>query len=197
MTAGNLFERHTMQATRLPTIRLSVSHRRTVYTVCALLWGSGVLWLLFRYFMRLPGEFGDRPHLLEIWWLRLHGLCVLAALVGIGSLLPIHARLGWQLRRNRASGLGMKFLFLWLAATGYALYYFANDDNGNSLAVLHWAVGLPLPLLLAGHVWWGRQRVGTQSGGKPLKPQTDVSVAPASVPTAEECWRERSHRPSA
>lgn len=153
-----------MQRMRPPTIRLSVRHRRALYAVCALLWASGALWLVFHYFLRLPGDFGERPHPLEIWWLRLHGLFMLAMLVGIGSVLPVHARLGWQLRRNRGSGLAMKAFLLWLAATGYALYYFADDDNRGWLALLHWVLGLPLPCLLALHIWHGRRRGGATSG---------------------------------
>lgn len=147
-----------MSRARLPTIRLSPLHRQALYAVFALLWASGALWLIFHYFLRLSGDFGDRAHPLEIWWLRLHGLIVFAMLVGVGSVLPVHARQAWKLRRNRASGLAMQIVFLWLAATGYALYYFASDDNQDWLALLHWAVGLPLPLMITFHVRRGRRR---------------------------------------
>lgn len=144
-----------MRKVRPPTIRFSPLHRRTLYAVFTLLWSSGALWLVFHYFLRTPGDFGDRAHPLEIWWLRLHGLIVFLMLVAIGSVLPVHARLGWQIKRNRHSGLAMKIICLWLAATGYALYYFASDDNREWLALLHWALGLPLPLMVAFHVWRG------------------------------------------
>ena len=146
-----------MNRARLPTIRLSPLHRRTLYAIFTLLWASGALWLVFHYFLRLPSEFGDKAHPMEIWWLRLHGLIVFALLVGIGSVLPVHARLAWQLKRNRSSGLAMKITFLWLAATGYALYYFASDDNQDWLGLLHWAVGLSLPLMIALHVRRGHR----------------------------------------
>jgi hypothetical protein len=147
-----------MRKAHPPTIRFSPLHRQTLYAVFALLWSSGALWLVFHYFLRTPGDFGDQAHPLEIWWQRLHGLIVFAMLVAIGSVLPVHARLGWQLRRNRHSGLAMKIIFLWLAATGYALYYFASDDNRDWLAPLHWAAGLSLPLMIAFHVQRGRRR---------------------------------------
>lgn len=156
--AGAASDQPNMRKAHPPTIRFSPLHRQTLYAVFALLWSSGALWLVFHYFLRTPGDFGDQAHPLEIWWLRLHGLIVFAMLVAIGSVLPVHARLGWQLRRNRHSGLAMKIIFLWLAATGYALYYFASDDNRDWLAPLHWAAGLSLPLMIAFHVQRGRRR---------------------------------------
>jgi hypothetical protein len=147
-----------MNRLRPPTIRFSPLHRKTLYSVITLLWSSGTLWLVFHHFFRLHGDFGDRAHPLEIWWLRLHGLLVFAMLIGIGSVLPVHARQAWHLQRNRRSGLGMKGLFLWLASTGYALYYFANEENQDWLAVLHWAAGLAVPVVIALHIWLGRRR---------------------------------------
>lgn len=147
-----------MNRVRPPTIRFSPLHRKALYGVFSLLWSSGALWLVFHHFLRLHSDFGDRAHPLEIWWLRLHGVLVFAMLIGLGSVLPVHARQAWQLQRNRRSGLGMKIIFLWLAATGYALYYFASDENQDWLALLHWTVGLPLPLMLTLHIWLGRRR---------------------------------------
>lgn len=139
-------------------IRLAASHKRFLYSIFSLLWLSGTLWLLFHYFMRVPGEFGITPHPAEVWWLRLHGLMVFAVLVALGSVLPVHARRAWQLHKNRSSGLLMKALFLWLALSGYALYYFASDSNENWLPLFHWGAGICVPLLLALHIRQGRQR---------------------------------------
>ena len=52
----------------------------------------------------------------------------------------------------------MKVLFLWLALTGYALYYFASDSNENWLPILHWGTGISMPLLLVLHIRMGRKR---------------------------------------
>lgn len=141
-------------------IRLSKHHKRWLYSVFSLLWLSGSLWLVSHYFMRVQGEFGEAPHPLEIWWLRLHGLVVFAALLTLGSVLPTHAHRAWQLKKNRHSGLFMKILFLWLAMTGYALYYFADTENTDWLPLLHWIVGLSLPLMLVFHIRHGRMRSG-------------------------------------
>lgn len=141
------------------TIRFAATHKKILYSVFSLLWLSGALWLVFHYFMPVESEFGIAPHPAEIWWLRLHGLLVFAVLVALGTVLPVHAQRAWQLNKNRNSGLLMKILFLWLALSGYALYYFASDSNENWLPLLHWSVGLSVPLLLALHIRRGRRRL--------------------------------------
>ena len=139
-------------------IRFTAPHKKFLYSVFSLLWFSGALWLVFHYFMRVPGEFGITPHPAEIWWLRLHGLMVFAVLVALGGVLSTHARRAWQLKKNRYSGLLMKALLLWLAITGYALYYFASEGNENWLPVLHWGAGISVPLMLVSHIRMGRKR---------------------------------------
>ncbi len=139
-------------------IRLGAHHKRALYGIVLALWGSGALWLLFHYFLRVPGDFGDAAHPLEAWWLRLHGLMGFVSLVAIGSVLPIHARRAWQLNKNRRSGLVMKVWLLWLALTGYALYYFLSESNEAWLPFAHWIAGLALPLAGLLHIRLGRQR---------------------------------------
>jgi len=140
------------------TIRFSAPRKRGLYAVFALLWLSGLMWLVFHYFLRVNGEFGEMNHPLQVWWLRLHGLAVFAALPALGSVLSTHAQRAWKLKKNRTTGLFVKAIFLWLGLTGYALYYFADEDNAAWLPVLHWAVGLSVPLMLALHIRHGRAR---------------------------------------
>ncbi len=151
--ASNMVNRHTPMP-----IRFAGSHKKILYSVFTLLWLSGTLWLVFHYFMRVEGEFGITPHRAEIWWLRLHGLMVFVALVALGTVLPVHAKRAWQLKKNRQSGVVMKSLFLWLAVSGYALYYFASDSNENWLPVLHWGAGISVPFVIAMHIRMGRKR---------------------------------------
>ncbi len=139
-----------------PPIRLGARHRRWLAGVFGLLWASGVLWLGFHYFLRTEGDFGPRPHVLEIWWLRLHGLAAFAALVAIGTVLPVHVRRAWELKKNRGSGLTMKGALAWLALTGYALYYFADPEVRPWLPWLHWVAGLGLPVFFMLHIARGQ-----------------------------------------
>lgn len=152
-------------------LRLSRLHEQWTYTVITLLWGSGALWLLFHYFARSEGRFGPEPHPLEAWWLKLHGLAMMLALVTFGSVFVHHVRRAWQLRRNRFAGGALATCSLWLAASGYALYYFADDANAGWLPLLHWIPGLLLPIVLTIHIIAGRRRP-TRKGAvpQPLRP---------------------------
>lgn len=141
-----------------PIIRLGSRHKRLAYAAFGLLWASGGLWLVFHYFLASDGDFGPEAHPLGVWWLRLHGLAAMAALVATGSLATHHMPLAWVRRKNLRTGLPMLALTAWLAATGYALYYFSGDDNAAWLPPLHWIAGLPLPAWLAVHVLAGRKR---------------------------------------
>ena len=133
-------------------MRLSPAHKRALHVIFVVLWCSGLLWLLFHYFLQRPSDFGPRPHALEHWWLRLHGLTVFAMLVALGSLIPAHGPVAWRVRRQRVSGLSMILLSIWLVGTGYALYYFVGDRSESWLPVLHWGAGLAAPLLLLAHL---------------------------------------------
>lgn len=173
---------------RIPLpIRFSPRHRRTLYAVFFGLWLSGAAWLLAHYFFATPGEFGLTPHTSEKWWLRLHGLFAFAMLVAIGSVLPVHARGAWQKRKNRKTGLLMKTWMLWLAITGYALYYFSSEENAAWLPLLHWVAGLALPVMLGVHIRRGRKR---PLGTLPLRhlhkdPDTPAREQTPDVPTAQ------------
>ena len=164
-------------------IRFGNRHKRMLYAVFALLWISGALWLAFHYFLRVPSAFGDAAHPLEKWWLRLHGLMGFAALVALGSVLPIHTRRAWHLKKNRATGLATKSVFLWLAATGYALYYFTSEANEAWLPQMHWIVGLALPLMLAVHIRRGRARPATRFKFSPKPVSDETVIPPASQPS--------------
>lgn len=139
-------------------IRLGAHHKKWLYSGLTLLWVSGALWLLFHYFLQTEGDFGPQPHVLERWWLRLHGLAGMVGLILLGSLLPNHMKLAWSRQKNRRTGLPMFTVWIWLAATGYALYYFSSDTNAAWLPVLHWAMGLALPTLLLIHLKHARMR---------------------------------------
>jgi len=156
----------TGHATMHPPIRLSARHRRVVYASFSILWLSGVLWLLFHYFLQRTGTFGNEPHALEPWWLRLHGLAMMVMLITAGSLVVHHARRAWQLQKNRLLGITLTGMLLWLAVTGYALYYFSSDENQAWLPLLHWVPGLALPLVVALHVRRGQRRTRRRIAGR-------------------------------
>ncbi len=145
-------------------IRLPAWQRKAVSLAFSALWLSGVAWLLLHYYLATEGDFGPRPHWLEPWSLRLHGLLAMIVLTVLGSLVPVHMKLAWARARNRAGGLLMVAVCVWLVLTGYALWYFANEANQDWLSRLHWLCGLGLPLILAAHTPVSRRRMMARLG---------------------------------
>jgi len=127
-------------------VRIARGRRWTTYTVGAGLWLSGVLWLIYHYFMQTKTMFGPQANPLEHWWLALHGLFGFASLWTFGLLWGVHIVGGWKSGRHRISGSLMFILLGWLIASGYLLYYLGEDTLLPTIALLHWAVGLALPL---------------------------------------------------
>jgi len=137
-------------------MRLSRGHLRWVYSSSGLLLGSGILWLVFRYFLRVHGEFGETPSPLESWCLRVHGASAMLVLVVLGSLLPVHVRRGWHQRRNLLAGIVLGSAAMLLIASGYALYYFGGEETRPWISAFHWLLGLGALPLLIWHILRGR-----------------------------------------
>lgn len=142
---------------RLVTHQLGPQHRRLTYACFILLWVSGLLWLVFHYFMSAVSEFGVGPHPQQLWWLKLHGLAAMGALVIFGSLMPGHIRKAWQHRKNYVSGVAMVTSMIALALTGYALYYVGGEQWRPLISIVHWLWGLAMAPLIVLHIGLGRR----------------------------------------
>lgn len=140
------------------TIRLGYWHQFAVYAATAALALSGLLWLVYHFFFETPGDFGPQIHPMEPWMLRVHGAAAMAGLIVYGSLLPIHIRRAWTLRRNIVLGVGLIAIMLMLTVTGYLLYYAGGEQSRGVISAVHWIVGLVVPLLLLWHVISGRRQ---------------------------------------
>ena len=143
---------------RPDTIRLGFWHQTTVYGATALLVVSGAIWLVLHFFMVSQGEFGDAHHPLETWMLKLHGAAAMAGLIIYGSLLPIHIRRAWVIRRNIFLGISLVVLMLLLTISGYLLYYAGGEEARPIISATHWILGVGVPALLAWHVISGKRR---------------------------------------
>ena len=139
-------------------IRLGFWHQTTVDGATALLVVSGAIWLLLHFFMVSQGEFGDTHHPLEMWMLKLHGAAAMAGLIIYGSLLPIHIRRAWTIRRNIFLGISLVVLMLLLTISGYLLYYAGGEEARPIISATHWILGVGVPALLAWHVISGKRR---------------------------------------
>lgn len=138
-------------------IRFEWWHRQLIYAVVGTMFITGVLWLLFHEFVRVRTPFGDGPHALESWWLKLHGLSAMLGLIVLGSLIFTHVRYAWKTRKNIASGIILLTSNVVLIATGYALYYFGGEQTRPMISLIHWGVGVALVLLMAVHIVIGRR----------------------------------------
>lgn len=141
---------------RADSIRLGPWHQGAVYGATAALAITGLVWLVLHYFLAVPGEYGPQIHPLEPWMLRLHGAAAMAGLVIYGSLLPVHIRRAWSIRRNIALGIALVAFMLLLTLTGYLLYYAGGEDTRPVISILHWVLGLVVPAVLAWHIIHGR-----------------------------------------
>ncbi|MBC3878313.1 DUF4405 domain-containing protein [Undibacterium sp. FT79W] len=139
-------------------------HKYMLYGLVATLFISGVTWLLARYFLRTMGEFGENINPLEHWSMQAHGGLIIPLSFLVGGLLFQHIRRAHRAQRNRNTGWSMILILLWLALTGYALYYFSSEDLRPYWSTAHWTIGLTLPLMLGFHIISGRKlsQVGNQ-----------------------------------
>lgn len=125
--------------------RLAALQRRLLYTALGLLLATGAYWALIHYA-------GVRPWLSEPLLMKVHGAAAMATLVLIGGLLPAHVTLGWTLRRNRSSGVGLLVVCALLTLTGYLLYYLGGERAREASSYIHLALGIALPFVFAVHL---------------------------------------------
>lgn len=140
-----------MTQRRRPT-KLPRWQELAVYSSFAVLLLSGVVWLILHRWVRIAGEFGPEHHPAEHILLILHAIGAYAFLAILGAMIPVHIPLGWNLRRNRASGVALLSIFALLSATALALYYVGEDALRSSTSLIHWIVGLIAVPALVVHV---------------------------------------------
>jgi hypothetical protein len=136
---------------RRPKPSLSPGRRLLIHATGLLLWGSGLGWLLFHYFVRVSGEFGPTQSPYEPWWLKLHGAAAFVTLFVLGLLWGVHVLKGWASEQRRASGAGLLALLGALSVTGYLLYYAGDDQLRAAISLAHWIPGLALPAVYLIH----------------------------------------------
>ncbi len=122
---------------------LPAPRRRAVIVVSGVVWATGVVWLVFKYFVRVTDQFGfDSPHPMMRSWLIAHALASFVAIWLFGVLWRGHVVRGWNLRVRRGSGGTMFGLTAWLALSGCALYYIGSDALRSWTSLAHWVPGI-------------------------------------------------------
>ena len=143
---------------RSESIRLGPWHQFWVYGASALLALSGIVWLVQHYLLAVPSQFGTVVHPFEHLTLSIHGGAAMLGLIVYGSLVPIHIRRAWAIRRNIVAGIVVAAVLIALTVTGYLLYYAGSEEARPIIGIVHWALGLAAPVLLTWHVVTGRAR---------------------------------------
>lgn len=138
-----------------PAVRLPRWQRRLAYAAFGAISLSGIAWLIAHYALATNGEFGAAEHPLAHWALVAHGVGAYLLVWLVGSMWPLHMRLAWRLRRNRATGVAMSTLLALLALSGLWLYY-GGVSGREVVSAGHWLLGLTLVPALVLHLIVGR-----------------------------------------
>ncbi|MEM6937233.1 MAG: hypothetical protein AAF552_12300 [Pseudomonadota bacterium] len=144
------------------------SHRLSIYWLSGGLLLSGLMWLYGFYFVRVVDQFGfENPHPAQKWLLVAHALFALPTVWLLGFLWHIHIKSGWQKKLKRWTGGTLCALALWMALSGYTLYYVGSDTVRSWLSWSHWIAGLVALVVLLIHIWQSRAlefKEGSASG---------------------------------
>jgi hypothetical protein len=134
------------------------NYHRWLYASIAVLWATGVGWLVSHDLTGTRDAFGLVSHPYDEWWLRAHGAAMIAFLIVLGTLVPSHMVPWWRRRRNRGTAIVMLSVVGILILSGYGLYYSADEALRHWIRVTHWIIGLgALPALIA-HRAFGKGR---------------------------------------
>jgi len=167
--------------TRRDRVKLSPRHQGWIYATFAVLFATGLLWLVAKRWLAVNGEFGEMTSPLAPLAMQVHGAAAMVFLVLLGTLLQGHVRQAWNARRSRVTGGGMLAGVALLVASGYGLYYLGGEETRAAVSVLHWAVGLGLPAWLVWHV-----RASTRVRVIRRAPRARREPARVAEPTATE-----------
>jgi hypothetical protein len=73
--------------------------------------------------------------------LAIHGISAMAAIIALGSILPVHLKVGLNSKKSLISGLSQLGLMLFLVITSGLLYY-GPEDIRDPVVLFHWVSGL-------------------------------------------------------
>ena len=137
-------------------LRMSRALRGVIFAASALLWLSGVTWLVLHYGFASRTAFGPLPNPFEPVVMRVHGVLAVCGVFLLGWITAAHLPGRWGSGRNRISGLVLAASAVVLVVSGYALYYVTAAPH-DLAAIIH--EGLGALAVLAALVHWWRRRV--------------------------------------
>jgi hypothetical protein len=106
-----------------------------------------------RYFaIRQYEDFGSQL-------LMIHGICGLILIFIFGIIWAEHAKYKLKIKqkKNRKTGLQLLFLLGVICISSAGLYYIGNESLRNFVSILHWVLGIILPVIIIIHVPFSRR----------------------------------------
>ena len=132
-------------------MRFTHLHRRLLLLALAALALTGLVWTALDLAYGLGPVEDQAAQLTKAWLGRLHGALAMVALVALGSVLPLHLPAGWKARAHLASGLSVTTVAVALVASGYLLYYAADDGMRSISVYAHIVAGVGACVLFGIH----------------------------------------------
>jgi cytochrome c biogenesis protein CcdA len=138
-------------------LRLKPSFRFAIYAAFAVLFLTGVGWLVADWQKDISGD--------EIWQqsiaylLMVHGGAAMVTLLLLGALIPVHVLRAWRSLKNRLSGSAMVTFNAVLIVTAFGLYYLGSETLRPWMSWIHIAAGFSLALLFPLHIYRGRREL--------------------------------------
>lgn len=137
---------------KIPTV-----YRRTLYSILALGWLSGIGFFIFNNYLTVDGDFGPEKHPWQFPLLKIHGAVAFAMMISYGALLTSHLPAGWKRGRGKKLGLSLITLVAVQILSAYSLYYMTDEVVRGYIVYLHLVSGGLLPVVLSTHVILGRK----------------------------------------
>lgn len=99
----------------------------------------GVVYFVFKYFLKVETAFGIRPHSLTSSLLHLHIITVPVLLLALGYLFGVHIMPKWKSANPKRSISGVNLIILAISMTlsGYLLQVALSASNNNLTAIIH------------------------------------------------------------
>lgn len=137
------------------SVKLPPVFRRSLYTITALSWCSGLAFFIMLNWVTVEGDFGPEKHPLQFPILQLHGACAFLMIMSFGAMLAAHVPASWRTQRSRNIGIALASLIGLQMISAYGLYYLSNEDIRQWVSWFHLSLGISLPLMLGSHVVMG------------------------------------------
>jgi hypothetical protein len=120
----------------------------------ALLWITGCLWLVLRYYVQV--EATSPPHPLQPGLLVVHGVLALAAVFFVGWLAGSSVGESWWQRVERGTAITSLAVLGVLIVTGICCYYVTSERMRTGIALVHETLGALI--ILPAIAYWLRRK---------------------------------------